>query len=153
MVMRYQDKTNQKKGIINRDIPLNFFLRPMRVKGDSAVLKALSRAAFCKPDGPIPYPDRFLSSIFYACYQTPRFFSHRKGADFLRNPTLSSVPRLIWNTKSFLYLGNEGASSVCTHGYRNGREMKWSFGVDRTRMLCALGRRGAHVYLLTWEQG
>lgn len=29
----------------------------------------------------------------------PSFFSHRKGADFLRNPTPSSVLGLIWNTK------------------------------------------------------
>lgn len=68
----------------------------------------------------------------------PGFFSHRKGADFLRNPTPSSVLGLIWNTKNFFYLDNEGARSVCTKEYIANALSDWDG--DKCEWLCRRGR-------------
>lgn len=92
--------------------PKQFFLmRQTKGQREKRVCLSVSRArtdvahTLCVPDGPASYPDRFLSSVFYASTYTPRFFFiHRKGADFLRNPTPSSVLRLIWSIKKNFFV-------------------------------------------------
>lgn len=71
--------------------PKQFFLmRQTKGQREERVCLSVSRArtdvahTLCVPDGPASYPDRFLSSVFYASTYTPRFFfySQERGRFF-----------------------------------------------------------------------